>query len=140
MQKKLFSIHLEKYKHPKALDIKNKKTTIMKIKWGTKNNEVDCGVFLMMHMENYNGEPASKWNFGFPTEEEGQSMEMIKMRMKIATKMLMHDANKNRKMMSDHAHEFAKKYTDKEEKQLLIRENMKKKKAEQETNRVASAL
>ncbi|PWA40472.1 hypothetical protein CTI12_AA560510 [Artemisia annua] len=68
--KKLFSKHLERYNHPKASDVKDKKTTIMKLKWGTKSNEVDCGVFLMMHMENYNGEIATKWNLGFPTEED----------------------------------------------------------------------
>ncbi|PWA90327.1 ulp1 protease family, C-terminal catalytic domain-containing protein [Artemisia annua] len=85
--KKLFSKHLERYKHPKASDVRDKKTTIMKLKWGTKNNEVDCGVFVMMHMENYNGETATKWNLGFPTEEENQKMELIKMRVKYATKI-----------------------------------------------------
>ncbi|PWA66241.1 ulp1 protease family, C-terminal catalytic domain-containing protein [Artemisia annua] len=43
--KNLFSKHLERYKLPKASDVRDKKTTIMKLKWGTKNNEVDCGVF-----------------------------------------------------------------------------------------------
>lgn len=140
IQKKLFSKHLERYNHPKASDVKDKKTTIMKLKWGTKKNEVDCGVFLMMHMENYNGEPASKWNLGFPTEEEGQTMDLIKMRVKFATKMLMHEVNKNRRIMSDNAHKFAREYTDKEEKQQMIKDNIKKKKAEQESIHVASAV
>lgn len=140
IQKNLFSKHLERYNHPRALDVKNKKTTIMKLKWGTKKNEVDCGVFLMMHMENYNGEAASKWNLGFPTEEEGQTMELVKMRVKFATKMLMHEVNKNKETMSEHAHQFAREYTDKEQKQQMIKDNIKKKKVEQDAIRVASAV
>ncbi|PWA48886.1 hypothetical protein CTI12_AA488630 [Artemisia annua] len=138
--KNLFSKHLERYKHPKVSDVRDKKTTIMKLKWGTKNNEVDCGVFLMMHMENYNGETATKWNLGFPTEEENQTMELIKMRVKYATKMLMHEVNKNRAMMSEKAHQFAREYTDKDEKQKMIKENIKKKKAEQDVQHVPSAV
>ncbi|PWA88475.1 ulp1 protease family, C-terminal catalytic domain-containing protein [Artemisia annua] len=138
--KNLFSKHLERYKHPKASDVRDKKTTIMKLKWGTKNNEVDCGVFLMMHMENYNGETATKWNLGFPTEEENQTMELIKMRVKYATKMLMHEVNKNRAMMSEKANQFAREYTDKDEKQQMIKENIKKKKAEQDAQHVPSAV
>ncbi|PWA43796.1 ulp1 protease family, C-terminal catalytic domain-containing protein [Artemisia annua] len=126
--KNLFSKHLERYKHPKASDVRDKKTTIMKLKWGTKNNEVDCGVFLMMHMENYNGETATKWNLGFPTEEENQTIELIKMRVKHTTKMLMHEVNKNRAMMSENAHQFARQYTDKDEKQKMIKETSRRRK------------
>ncbi|PWA37056.1 hypothetical protein CTI12_AA594850 [Artemisia annua] len=133
-------LHLERYKHPKASDVRDKKTTIMKLKWGTKNNEVDCGVFVMMHMENYNGETATKWNLGFPIEEENQTIDLIKMRVKYATKMLMHEVNKNREMMSENAHQFARQYTDKDEKQKMIKENIKKKKAEQDAQHVPSAV
>ncbi|PWA54501.1 ulp1 protease family, C-terminal catalytic domain-containing protein [Artemisia annua] len=138
--KNLFSKHLKRYKHPKASDVRDKKTTIMKLKWGTKNNEVDCGVFVMMHMENYNGETATKWNLGFPTEEENQTIDLIKMRIKYATKMLMHEVYKNRAMMSEKAHQFAREYIDKDEKQKMIKENIKKKKAEQDAQNVASAV
>ncbi|PWA47024.1 hypothetical protein CTI12_AA503260 [Artemisia annua] len=93
-----------------------------------------------MHMENYNGETATKWNLGFPTEEENQTIDLIKMRVKYATKMLMHEVNKNRAMMSENAHQFARQYTDKDEKQKMIKENIKKKKAEQDAQHVPSAV
>nr|GFA81369.1 hypothetical protein [Tanacetum cinerariifolium] len=44
--------------HPRAKDVLNKKPTILISEWGTNENNTDCGVFLMMHMENYNGENA----------------------------------------------------------------------------------
>ncbi|GJU30810.1 hypothetical protein Tco_1174399 [Tanacetum coccineum] len=55
--KKLFSMHLEKVDHPRAKDVLNKKTTI--VKWGTKENDIDCVVNpfpLGMGMW-YDGEP-----------------------------------------------------------------------------------
>nr|GEU54486.1 hypothetical protein [Tanacetum cinerariifolium] len=54
--KKLFSMHLEKVEHPRAKDVLKKKPTILGPKWGTKENDTDCEVFLMMHMEHYNRE------------------------------------------------------------------------------------
>ncbi|GKD92193.1 ulp1 protease family, C-terminal catalytic domain-containing protein [Tanacetum coccineum] len=59
----------DKEMHPRAKEVLNKKPTILRPKWGTEENNTDCGVFLMMHMENYNGENARNWNPEFPTEE-----------------------------------------------------------------------
>ncbi|GJW62654.1 ulp1 protease family, C-terminal catalytic domain-containing protein [Tanacetum coccineum] len=56
--KNMFSMYLKEVQHPKAKEVLNKKPTILRPKWGTKENNTDCGVFLMMHMENYNGENA----------------------------------------------------------------------------------
>nr|GEZ59685.1 ulp1 protease family, C-terminal catalytic domain-containing protein [Tanacetum cinerariifolium] len=58
--KKLFSMHLEKVEHPRAKDVLNKKPTILRPKWGTKENDIDYGIFLMMYMEHYSGETAKK--------------------------------------------------------------------------------
>nr|GEW81530.1 ulp1 protease family, C-terminal catalytic domain-containing protein [Tanacetum cinerariifolium] len=68
--KKLFSMHLEKVEHPRAKGVLNKKPTFLRPKWGIKKNDTDCGIFLMMHMEHYNGETAKNWNLEFPTKEE----------------------------------------------------------------------
>nr|GEY28726.1 ulp1 protease family, C-terminal catalytic domain-containing protein [Tanacetum cinerariifolium] len=56
--KKLFSMHLEKVEHPRAKGVLNKNPTFLRPKWGTKENDTDCGIFMMMHMEHYNGETA----------------------------------------------------------------------------------
>ncbi|GJV99077.1 putative reverse transcriptase domain-containing protein [Tanacetum coccineum] len=84
--KKLFSMHLEKVDHPRAKDVLNKKPTI--VKWGTKENDIDCGIFLMMHIEHYNGETAKNWNLEFPKEKERNTFDIIKMRVRLATKIL----------------------------------------------------
>ncbi|PWA39607.1 hypothetical protein CTI12_AA570290 [Artemisia annua] len=72
--KKLFSRYLESHKHKKASDIATKKTTLMKLKWGTKQNVIDCGVFIMMHMEPYGGEALKNWKFEFPKEGKEQEL------------------------------------------------------------------
>ncbi|GKC74444.1 ulp1 protease family, C-terminal catalytic domain-containing protein [Tanacetum coccineum] len=101
--KNMFSMHLKEVQHPRAKYVSNKKPTILKPKWGTKENNTYCGVFLMMHMENYNGETARNWNLEFPTEEKGNKYDMIKMRMRFAAKMLTHEINLHRENVSKEA-------------------------------------
>ena len=112
----------------------------MKLKWATTENVIDCGIFLMMHMEHYGGESAKNWTLEFPKEGKEQEMEIIKLRVKYATKMLMHELNIHKEKMSDEAFEFARKYTDKAEKQEMIKEAIDKKKVEQAQDHVASAI
>nr|GFA53792.1 ulp1 protease family, C-terminal catalytic domain-containing protein [Tanacetum cinerariifolium] len=78
--KKMFSMHLEKVEHPRAKDVLNKKPKILRPKWGTKENDTDYGIFLMMHMEYYNEETAKNWNLEFLTKKEGNAFFIIKMR------------------------------------------------------------
>nr|GEU70112.1 ulp1 protease family, C-terminal catalytic domain-containing protein [Tanacetum cinerariifolium] len=56
--KNMFSMHLKEVQHPRAKEVLNKKPTILRPKWGTEKNNTDYGVFLRMHMENYNRENA----------------------------------------------------------------------------------
>ena len=65
----------------------------MKVKWATKENVIDYGIFLMMHMEQYGGETAKNLNLEFPKEGKEQEMEIIRLRIKYDTKMLMHELN-----------------------------------------------
>ncbi|GJS23282.1 hypothetical protein Tco_0451914 [Tanacetum coccineum] len=65
--KNIFSMHLKEVQHPRAKEMLNKNPTILRPKWGTEENNTDCGVFLMMQMENYNEENARNWNLEFPT-------------------------------------------------------------------------
>ncbi|GKA96241.1 ulp1 protease family, C-terminal catalytic domain-containing protein [Tanacetum coccineum] len=129
--KKLFSMHLEKVKHPRAKDVLNKKPTILRPKWGTNDNDTDCGIFLMMHMEHYNGETANNWNLEFPTEKEGNTLDIIKMRVKLATKILSHEINIHRENISTKAQEFARRNTDKTLRKQMIKEAIKTKKEKQ---------
>nr|GEU70115.1 ulp1 protease family, C-terminal catalytic domain-containing protein [Tanacetum cinerariifolium] len=74
-------MRLEEMKHPRAKDVLNKKPTIIRSKWGTTKNDTDYGIFLMMHMEHYNGETSKNWNLKFSTEKQGNTLDIIKMRV-----------------------------------------------------------
>ena len=63
----------------------------------------------------------------------GQEMEIHKMRLRFSTKILTHDINIHREKMSDKAHAFAKKHTDKQVKQNLIRDAVVKRKKAQDS-------
>ncbi|GKE91301.1 hypothetical protein Tco_1572396 [Tanacetum coccineum] len=103
VMKNMFSMHLKKVQHPRAKDVLNKKPTILRPKWGTEENNTDCRVFLMMHMKNYNGENARNWNLEFPTEEERNRYDIIKMRIRFAAKMLSREINIHLEEMSKQA-------------------------------------
>ncbi|PWA77952.1 hypothetical protein CTI12_AA221230 [Artemisia annua] len=137
--KKLFSRYLASHKHKKSSDIATKKTTLMKLKWGTKQNVIDCGVFVMMHMEQYGGETLKNCKFDFPKEGQDQELEIIRMRIKYATKMLMHELNIHREKINQETFEFASNNTDKALMQSMIREEIDKKQEEQAKDHVASA-
>ncbi|KAI3676540.1 hypothetical protein L1987_86151 [Smallanthus sonchifolius] len=53
--KDLFVEYLERHRHLKAYEIKNAKIKKIDIPWATKQNEVDCGVFVMRQTEKYMG-------------------------------------------------------------------------------------
>ncbi|PWA77955.1 hypothetical protein CTI12_AA221260 [Artemisia annua] len=80
--KKLFSRYLASHNHEKAAEIASKKTMVMKVKWATKENVIDCGIFLMMHMEQYDVETAKNWNLELPKEGREQEIEIIKIIIK----------------------------------------------------------
>nr|GEY33842.1 cytochrome P450 [Tanacetum cinerariifolium] len=49
---------------------------IPKLKWRTSNNHVDCGVFAIIHMENYVGDAAKNWEFGL-CEKSDEQLSML---------------------------------------------------------------
>ncbi|GJY83643.1 ulp1 protease family, C-terminal catalytic domain-containing protein [Tanacetum coccineum] len=51
--KKLFASHLRLYGHERHSKIGRLKARIPKLKWKTKANVKDCGIFTMLHMESY---------------------------------------------------------------------------------------
>nr|GEU98324.1 ulp1 protease family, C-terminal catalytic domain-containing protein [Tanacetum cinerariifolium] len=66
----LFPRYLCENQHPKHDVVAEIKARITKLKWRTTTNHVDCGVYPMIHMESYIGEPAARWNIGLCTESE----------------------------------------------------------------------
>ncbi|GKE01239.1 hypothetical protein Tco_1389222 [Tanacetum coccineum] len=84
------------------------KHKIPKLKWSTKGNFHDCGIFTMLHMESYNGGTAANWDCGLLVESQLQSDMLRRLRFKFATKILLHEVNVHAKKMLDLATEFDK--------------------------------
>ena len=55
------------YNLPKGKEIISLNPRVVRVGWQTKDNSVDCGVFVMRHMETYMGN-LSTWRAGLRTE------------------------------------------------------------------------
>ncbi|PWA46524.1 hypothetical protein CTI12_AA507870 [Artemisia annua] len=96
------------YGHKKHASIRKVKPRIANLKWKTKNNSIDCGVFTMLHMDNYTCEAPGKWDCGLVAESKEQSNQLRVLRFKFATKILLHEVNVHPARMYDLALEFDK--------------------------------
>ena len=108
-----------------------KKPTILKMKWKTKKEKIDCGLYMMMHMENYEGK--IKWETGMLEEtNKNHRIQTNNLRSKYAAKMMLHEVNEKQKMMSDYALKFAAENPDNKEAEKIVNEAIMKKIAEQD--------
>jgi hypothetical protein len=87
--------------HPSGESIKNAQVVRLAMDWRTLKNHVDCGVFLMRHMETYKGDDVIAWQVecGLCNEEEGdnvQQKQLYDLRRKYVAKILMHKINENK--------------------------------------------
>lgn len=106
--------------HPLANLIEGLKPKQMKVKWHTTNNNIDCGVFAMCHMETYMGQPDENWNCDLPVESNEQSVKLRRLRMRYASKILTHEINSHAERNMKLATDFIKKYDREEIKELVI--------------------
>ncbi|GJY39203.1 hypothetical protein Tco_0425567 [Tanacetum coccineum] len=107
----VFGRHLLMYQNTNADKILTvaKKPTILKMKWKTKKEKIDCGLYMIMHMELYEGSTAAQWKTGLLLEnDKNHRMQMDNLRSRIAAKILLHEVNIYQKKMSD----YAKKMTE----------------------------
>nr|XP_043618818.1 uncharacterized protein LOC122590704 [Erigeron canadensis] len=91
------------------------------LQWHTENNNIDCGVFLMRHMECFIGQPSKNWNCGIPVESKDQLEVLVKLRIKYAIKMLTHDINTEATKILEDANEYKSMYSIKEMKENYLR-------------------
>ncbi|KAL4566080.1 hypothetical protein LXL04_030190 [Taraxacum kok-saghyz] len=103
-----FSRFLAEKKHPSAEVISKKQVKCAKMKWQTVYNDIDCGIFAIRHLECYTGGVISKFDCGLVKESEQQSSQLIKLRKKYATKILMSDLNIKMKSFLEDANNFLK--------------------------------
>ncbi|GJS21924.1 hypothetical protein Tco_0450556 [Tanacetum coccineum] len=101
--KKLFASHLRLYGHERHSKIGRLKARIPKLKWKTKANVKDCGIFTMLHMESYMGQTAKTWDCGLVAESKQQCDMLRQLRLKFATKILLHESNVHTQKMIRYA-------------------------------------
>ncbi|GJR15600.1 ulp1 protease family, C-terminal catalytic domain-containing protein [Tanacetum coccineum] len=106
--KKLFTHHLKLYGHQRHSKIQRLKAKIPKLKWKTKTNFWDYGIFTMLHMESYSGQTASTWDCGLLSESKLQCDMLRRLSFKFATKILLHEINVHAPKMLELAEEFDK--------------------------------
>ena len=113
-----FINYLERRKHPKIADIWLASARMVPIKWKTTYNGVDCGIFVMRHMEMYAGEGV----FLSELQREGAALKaQLKMlRAKYLAKILLKDLNTLKKKLIKDAEAFLKKQ---EKKSKIITQN-----------------
>ncbi|KAL8224288.1 hypothetical protein R6Q57_019763 [Mikania cordata] len=70
--KEIFVRYLERIKHAKTDEIHATKIQKVQIPWATKTNAVDCGVFMMRHMDKFMG-IREQFNRGFSTNSKKKS-------------------------------------------------------------------
>ncbi|KAI3813617.1 hypothetical protein L1987_18345 [Smallanthus sonchifolius] len=91
--KALFVEYLERHCYPKAYEIKKmQKIKKINIPWATKQNEFECGDFVMRHMEKYMGikEP---FICGLNSNEMKKKRQLNALRKKYAAHILQSSAN-----------------------------------------------
>nr|GEZ71918.1 hypothetical protein [Tanacetum cinerariifolium] len=106
--KKLFARHLKQYGLIRHTLVAKVKHTIPKLKWKTKENFHDCGIFTMLHMETFDGGPASNLDCELPVESQLQRNMLRRLRFKFVAKILLHEINVHARKMLELAKEFDK--------------------------------
>nr|GME04420.1 uncharacterized protein LOC109155335 [Ipomoea batatas] len=88
------------YKSEKIAKLKLKR---VKMSWRDNKNKVDCGVFLMRHMETFRGQLPELWDCGLEKENKDQ---LNVLRIKYLTALVMSDVNEHKARNIQQAAEF----------------------------------
>ncbi|MFS7956844.1 hypothetical protein Hanom_Chr07g00659381 [Helianthus anomalus] len=80
----------------------------LEFEWKTVNNTVDCGVFVMRHMETWFGVTTDKWDSGFPLSHKETKACLTRLRKKYAIKLVKSEANKHRSRVLAEAAQYEK--------------------------------
>nr|GEW07260.1 hypothetical protein [Tanacetum cinerariifolium] len=124
LTKLTLSLKATKYGNIRHTEVAIVKQTIPKLKWKTKENFHDCGIFTMVHIETFDGEPVSNLDCGLPVESQLQRDMLRRLRFKFATKILLHEINVHVGKMPKLSKEFDKTYP--AEKMVIIVDAFKK--------------
>ncbi|KAL4571547.1 hypothetical protein LXL04_018308 [Taraxacum kok-saghyz] len=93
---KLFSKVLYMDNHPNIESIKKLKPIRAKMPCRTKDNNYDCGIYVMRHMEDYVGQKAKDWDCGIPKDSSKQESTLRMLRKKYLCRILTSDINNSK--------------------------------------------
>ncbi|KAJ0522260.1 putative papain-like cysteine peptidase superfamily [Helianthus annuus] len=94
--KYIFTKYLKLVGHPKYLQFENAIPHRLEFDWETVGNKVDCGVFVMRHMETWFSVTVEKWDSGFPLSHTKKKACLTRLRKKYAVKMVCSNVNNHR--------------------------------------------
>jgi Ulp1 family protease len=94
--------------HPKWNDIDAAKIEKIKLPWATKNNDTDCGVFVMRHMEMFMGNYGRNWECGFGKDERTTKTKITTLRKRYAVRIMTSDVNIHKDKVLKEAEELHK--------------------------------
>ncbi|KAK9078945.1 hypothetical protein SSX86_003004 [Deinandra increscens subsp. villosa] len=89
----VFAEYLKEKKHPSASKIKGSEIKCLQMPWMDTDNFVDSGVYVMRHMEMFEGTEVRYWKCLLSNEELPRQMELNDLRRKYVAKMVLHDIN-----------------------------------------------
>ncbi|GJZ43948.1 ulp1 protease family, C-terminal catalytic domain-containing protein [Tanacetum coccineum] len=126
--KALFLKYLKKHQHPCVEKLtKEKPAKVLKFKWRTEKNKIDSGLYIMMHMELYQGESATKWKTDIVEENNKDCLkQMTNRRMRYITKIMMHEMNTKRGLMPEYANKFGEDNKEEEKVKNMVEDAIKK--------------
>ncbi|KAK1431886.1 hypothetical protein QVD17_08656 [Tagetes erecta] len=90
--KHMFVKYLNMVNHSKAGPLFSSKIQRLKIAWATTTNEVDCGIFVIRHMEKYMGPGDRLWS-GFSSHGQKKKGQLNHLRKKYAHHLLLSNCN-----------------------------------------------
>uniref|UniRef100_A0A803N7X6 Ubiquitin-like protease family profile domain-containing protein n=1 Tax=Chenopodium quinoa TaxID=63459 RepID=A0A803N7X6_CHEQI len=86
-------------------EVSSFKTRTLKMSWRTNDNNDDCGVFLLKHMETYHGEKDTNWESGIKLNDINQTK---KLRVDFCAKILSHKENELHHEITSRSWKWAK--------------------------------
>ncbi|PWA49790.1 ulp1 protease family, C-terminal catalytic domain-containing protein [Artemisia annua] len=76
-----------------------KDAKVLNLRWKTRNDKINCGLYAMIHMEHYEFED-EEWEIGILDEEDAQHrIQMDVLRNRYITKILLHEINQHKRKM-----------------------------------------
>ncbi|PWA34169.1 ulp1 protease family, C-terminal catalytic domain-containing protein [Artemisia annua] len=89
-----------------------KDAEVLNLRWKTRNDKINCGLYAMIHMDHYEFED-EEWEIGILDEEDARHrIQMDVLRNRYITKILLHEINQHKRKMIHSAENWISKNPD----------------------------